>query len=84
MACRFLENLSIIDADTNVIVVTAILIVTVIVIIIIIMLLFLPDLTPKEDLYWNRKCLVIEAVVQGAASVHLSKKFVVLNGNEIH
>jgi hypothetical protein len=32
--------------------------------------LFLPDLTPKEDLYRNRKSLVVEAVIQGTAPLH--------------
>jgi hypothetical protein len=53
-----LENLSTITAAATVTVVIT-------------TLLFLPDLTPKEDLYGNWKCLVIEAVIQGAASVHV-------------
>ena len=69
---RFLENLSTITAAVTVTVVVVIIIVVVVIIIIIITtLLFLPDLTPKEDLYGNWKCLVIEAVIQGAASVHV-------------
>jgi hypothetical protein len=78
VAHRFLESLSIIGATaTTVTVVTTVLIITnivitiIIIIIIIILLPSLPDLAPQEDLYGNRKCLVIEAVVQGAASLHL-------------
>jgi hypothetical protein len=58
-----LESFSITTAATTFIVVTTTLIITVIVI--------LPDLTPKEDLYWNWKRLVIVAVVQRPVSLHL-------------
>ena len=70
MALRFFKNFSTPTATTTFIVVTTMLIITVIAIIIIITL---PDLTPKEDLYWDRKCLVVEAIVQGAVSLHLCR-----------